>query len=118
VATSIRDNSKERGLARRRFFATSISRITRIVRFPRIPRIPTITRRGRIPKIPRIPRITKIEQEEEGSQGVKGPQGSQEEEGERLGKEDTGGNEDPSKAQVKVFIVGNFCNFRQLLLLH
>jgi len=57
--------SKERGLARRRFFATSIPRITRRGRIPRIQKIPRITRRGRIPRIQRIPRITKIEQEEE-----------------------------------------------------
>jgi len=59
VATKIRENSKERGLARRRFFATSISRITKIGRIPRIQRIPRITRVGRIPRIQKIPRITR-----------------------------------------------------------
>jgi len=45
--------SKESGLARRRFFATSISRITKIERIPKIQRIPRITRRGGIPRITR-----------------------------------------------------------------
>ena len=39
--------------------------------------------------------------------GFKRSQGSQEEQGERLGKKDTGGNEDASKAQVKLFVAGN-----------
>ena len=39
--------------------------------------------------------------------GFKRSQGSQEEEGEGLGKEDAGGNEDASKAQVELFVAGD-----------